>query len=221
MLYIVPTPIGNLNDVTKRSEQVLHDCDLILAENPNHTRKLLSNLGVTGKKIIQLADHNEAVISKEMLSVLSTQNACLVSDAGTPSISDPGFKLIRLCRENEIEVVALPGASAVTTALSASGLPTDKFIFVGFLGKTEPKVLKVLEEAKLVEATLIAYESPHRITKTISLIHKAFPECKIVIARELTKMHEEYIAGAPEEVLAALTKKASIKGEITLLVSFK
>lgn len=221
MLYIVPTPIGNLEDVTERAKQTLGVCDFIVCENPSQTAKLLQLLGLPKKQLIQLADFNEQKTVPQVIERLAKENACLVSDAGTPTISDPGFKLVRACREASIEVVSLPGANAVTTALAASGLPTDKFIFVGFLPKTEPKVNKLLEEAKSIEATFIAYESPQRISKTISFIEKSFPECKAVIAREISKIHEEYLIGSPAEVSEKLKAKPSIKGEIVLLVSFK
>ncbi len=128
---------------------------------------------------------------------------------------------MRSCREQNIDVVSLPGASAAITALAGSGLPTYKFIFIGFLPKTEPKLIRAVQETKDIEVTLIAYESPQRITKTITLIEKNFPEARVVIARELTKLHEEYLTGSATEVLQSLKNKPSIKGEITLLLSFK
>ena len=145
----------------------------------------------------------------------------MVSDAGTPGISDPGFRLVRAARAEGVEVVGVPGASAVTTALSASGLPTDRFLFVGFFPKTEFKVVELVNLAKTSEATLVAYESPQRIAKTMQYLEKNFPDAKIAVARELTKLHEEYLIGTPEEILQLLKKKQSVKGEITLMVSFK
>lgn len=221
MLYIVPTPIGNLNDITERAKHTLGVCDFIVCENPATTAKLLQLLQLPKKQLVQLADFNEEKTVPQIIKRLSKETACLVSDAGTPTISDPGFKLVRTARENNIEVVSLPGPVAAITALAGSGLPTDKFIFVGFFPKTEPKVNKLLEEAKAIAATLIAYESPQRISKTVSMIEKTFPECKLVIAREISKMHEEYLSGSPVEVLTQLKSKASIKGEIVLLISFK
>jgi 16S rRNA (cytidine1402-2'-O)-methyltransferase len=221
MLYIVPTPIGNLEDITERAKQTLGVCDFIVCENPSSTAKLLQLLKLPKKELVQLADFNEAATVEKVLGRLENENACLVSDAGTPTISDPGFKLVRAARENNIEVVSLPGASAVTTALAGSGLPTDKFIFAGFFPKTEPKLVKLIEEAHNIEATLIGYESPQRIIKTISFIEKNFPDSKVVIAREISKLHEEYIHSSPAEVSKTLKAKPSIKGEIVLLISLK
>lgn len=221
MLYIVPTPIGNLNDITDRAKQTLGVCDFIVCENPSVTAKLLQLLKLPKKELVQLADFNEAKTVEKVISRLNSENACLMSDAGTPTISDPGFKLVRACREQGIEVNSLPGASAAITALAGSGLPTDKFIFVGFLPKTEPKLMRAIEEAKQIEATLVAYESPERIVKSLTMIANNFPESKTVVARELTKLHEEYIHGSPEDVLTKLAAKPSIKGEIVLLISFK
>lgn len=221
MLYIVPTPLGNLGDITARATTTLSACDFIIAENPSQTHKLLQLLNLPKKEIKQFADHNEVRVIDGLLARLKEEVACLVSDAGTPGISDPGFRLVRACRQQGIEVVSLPGASAAITALAGSGLPTDKFLFSGFLPKTEPKLVKQIEEAKASAATLVAYESPQRLLKTVQAIQKNFPECKLVIARELTKLHEEYLTGNPQQVLDILTQRPSIKGEIALLISFK
>ena len=221
MLYIVPTPLGNLKDITLRAQKTLAECDFIIAENPGTTQKLLQLLELPKKEVVQFADHNEQKVLPNLLERLKNNSACLVSDAGTPGISDPGFRLVRACRQENIHVVSLPGPSAAITALAASGLPTDRFLFFGFLQKTEAKVLQAAQMAKDTESTLIAYESPQRITKTVGFIAKQFPDAKVVVARELTKMHEEFIFGTAEEVLKKLQSKLSIKGEITLLVSFK
>lgn len=220
MLYIIATPIGNLKDITLRALETLKSVDFIIAENPSHTATLLNHYEIK-KPLVQFADHNETIALPKILKKLETENGALVSDAGTPGISDPGFRLVRACREKNIAITPTPGPSAAITALCASSLPTDKFLFIGFFQKTEPKVLKAINEARDTESTLIAYESPQRILKTLTTINKYRPDCKVVIARELTKLHEEFLTGTPSEVITTLKSKPSIKGEITLLISFK
>ncbi len=221
MLLIVATPIGNLEDITLRALNVLREADFIIAENPLHTAKLLKHFEIPKKELIQFADHNEQKVLPKLLDKLKSGSGALVSDAGTPGISDPGFRLVRACVEQKIKVESIPGASATITALVASGLPTDKFLFVGFLPKTEPKLLQVLGQAILTASTLVIYESPQRILKTVLAIAKHHPTAQVVVARELTKLHEEFIRGNATEVAEQLSKKTSIKGEIVLLASFK
>lgn len=221
MLYIVPTPLGNLGDITIRAQEQLTACDFIIAENPATTHKLLQLLKLPKKPVVQFADHNEQVVLNKYIDRLKTETACLVSDAGTPGISDPGFRLVRAARASGINIVALPGPNAATTALSASGLPTDRYLFAGFLPKTEHKVMELVTLAQTCEATLVTYESPQRILKTLSYIEKYFPQVNCVIARELTKLHEEYLTGRPAELTEQLSVKPSVKGEITFLLSFK
>ncbi len=225
MLYIVPTPLGNLGDITARCKEALLNCDFIIAENPATTHKLLQLLKIPKKPVVQFADHNERLVTEKYLNRLQNETACLVSDAGTPAISDPGFRLVRAAREANLEVVALPGANAATTALSASGLPTDRYFFVGFLPKTEHKVCELVKMTESTQSTLVAYESPQRILKTLKYIEKSFPNANCVVARELTKMHEEYVRGTPAEIIAQfneqLKTKPNIKGEITFLLSLK
>lgn len=207
--------------MTLRGIETLKACSLIIAENPSHTKHLLDHFSITGKKMVQFAEHNEAIVIEKLVAELKNIDGCLVSDAGTPSISDPGFRLVRECVKQNIFVVPIPGANAATTALSASGLPTDRYVFFGFLQKTEPKLLEALSLAQKSEATAIIYESPQRIIKSVSTITKNFPNAQVVVARELTKLHEEFIRGNPTEVITQLMAKTSIKGEIVLLVSFK
>lgn len=221
MLYIVPTPLGNLGDVSQRAKDTLAVCDFIIAENPSTTHKLLRLLDIPKKEVVQFADHNEQKVLEKYIARLIDESAALVSDAGTPGISDPGFRLVRACRQQGIEVTAIPGASAAVTALSASGLPTDRFLFVGFLPKTEFKVIELLEMAKTAESTLIGYESPQRIIKTLQYIERKYPTAQAVVARELTKLHEEYVTGTVRDILQKLKDKTSIKGEITLVISLK
>jgi len=221
MLYILATPLGNLGDISRRATETLREVPLIIAENPSHTQKLLQHLGISNKKLLQFAEHNELKVLDKLIEQLQSTDAVLVSDAGTPGISDPGFRLVRACIIAGIRVSPIPGPSAIVSALSASGLPTDRFLFVGFLPKTEPKLNRALQNAIDTESTLIAYESPQRISKTTEMIAKSLPNSQIVIARELTKIHEEFIRGTASEVLQELKSRGSIKGEITLLVSFK
>lgn len=250
MLHVVATPIGNLGDITLRAIETLKACDFIIAENPNYSRRLLQYidrlspviasetkqslpmdkiaahsdalvLAMTKKEIVQFAEHNEQQVVKELARRLSKQDGCLITDAGTPGISDPGFRLVRECVKNNIQVVPIPGANAAITALSASGLPTDRFMFLGFLQKTAAKTVSALQTAANAEATAIFYESPERILKTLNYISNAFPASQIVIARELTKIHEEFLRGTPMQVMEMLKEKPSIKGELTVLISFK
>jgi len=221
MLYIVATPIGNLGDITLRAIESLKTCDFVIAENPLYSKRLLEHLGVWPKIMVQFAEHNEQQVVKELARRLIKEGACLITDAGTPGISDPGFRLVRECIKNNVQVVPIPGANAAVTALSASGLPTDKFMFLGFLQKTATKTVSALQAAATAEATAIFYESPERILKTLSYVANAFPSSQIVIARELTKMHEEFIRGTPLDVIHQLKEKPSIKGELTVLISFK
>ena len=221
MLYVIATPIGNLEDISYRAVSQLRGASLIIAENPSHSQKLLRHYAIAGKKIIQFAEHNEMRVMDSLIKRLAQEDACLITDAGTPAISDPGFRLVRACWDNKIKVSAIPGASAALALLSSGGLPTDRFLFVGFLPKTEPRVKQIVELAKTAGATLAAYESPQRILKTVALLAALAPEAQIVVGRELTKMHEELIRGAVQDVARELKSRPSIKGEITLILSFK
>ncbi len=221
MLYILSTPIGNLSDLSERAKQTLAECDLVIAENPSYSKRLFEHLNIPAKKFVQFAEHNEQVKLPLILKELKDKNAVLLSDAGTPGISDPGFRVVRAAIASEIQVVPIPGPNAAITALCASGLPTDKFIFLGFVPKTEIKFTNELKSALDLEATIIFYESPHRIIKSVGFIASSWPNAKVVVARELTKIHEEFIRGTATEVKTLLEARASIKGEITVLVNFK
>lgn len=221
MLYIVATPIGNLGDITLRAIEMLKQCEFVMAENPRYSQRLLQHIGAWPKEMIQFAEHNEQQILKDLTRRLSKSDGCLITDAGTPGISDPGFRLVRECAAEGIAVTPLPGANAAIAALSASGLPTDRFLFLGFLQKTAVKTVQALQDAANAGATAIFYESPERILKTLSFIANAFPTSQVVAVRELTKLHEEFIRGNPGEVMDNLKDRQSIKGEFTVLVSFK
>ena len=221
MLYVVATPIGNLGDITLRAIETLKACNFVIAENPNYSKRLLEHIGAWPKEMVQFAEHNEQQVVKDLTRRLSKADGCLITDAGTPGISDPGFRLVRECVKENVAVVPIPGANAAIASLSASGLPTDRFLFLGFLQKTAIKSVEALEAAQQAGATAIFYESPERILKTLNYIANAFPTAQVVVARELTKVHEEFIRGTPMQVADQLKEKATIKGELTVLVSFK
>ncbi len=219
-LYIVSTPIGNIKDITLRALEILKGVDLILCEDTRHSGQLLHQYEIS-KPLLSFHEHNELQRIPEILTRLkNNENIALISDAGTPLISDPGFKLVRAARQENIEVRSIPGPSAVIAALASSGLPTDKFLFVGYLPKTSGKrneLLKHLTEVKeIVPQTLVFYESPHRIGKTLEELEQHFPTATVSIQRELTKIHEQVITGPINEVKSKLT---STKGEFTIVLN--
>ncbi len=219
ILYIVSTPIGNLKDITHRAIEVLETADIIAAEDTRRTGRLLKHFEIKNK-LIAYHDFNKEEKTPKLISALfKGENIALVSDAGTPGISDPGYYLINRAIENEIQVVPIPGASAILTALVGSGLPTDKFTFLGFFPKKEKKKEKTLEEIKDFSGTTIFYESPHRILKTLDFLSKNIPESRCCVGRELTKKFEEFIRGTVQQVNDNLKERKTIKGEIVLLVS--
>ncbi|HAS6348231.1 16S rRNA (cytidine(1402)-2'-O)-methyltransferase [Vibrio sp. IRLE0018] len=219
-LYIVPTPIGNLGDITQRAIEILSSVDMIAAEDTRHTGKLLSHFNIS-TKTFALHDHNEQQKAQVLVDkLLSGQNIALVSDAGTPLISDPGYHLVTQCRQAGVKVVPLPGACAVITALSASGLPSDRFSFEGFLPpKSKGRKDKFLEIAK-VERTCIFYESPHRIVDSLhDMLEILGPDREVVLARELTKTFET-IQGMRLSALVEWVQSDDNqqKGEMVLLI---
>ena len=217
-LYLVGTPIGNLEDITFRAVRVLKEADLIACEDTRQTRKLLDRYGI-GKPTVSYHEHNEAERSPELIAkLLEGTTVALVSDAGMPLISDPGYRLVRAAIDSGIRVEAVPGASAVLTALAASGLATDSFHFGGFLPAKSGQRLRALEALQDEAATLIFYEAPHRIVETLAAVEQALGDRPVVVARELTKMHEEFLRGTAAEIRALLAARESVKGEITLLI---
>ena len=217
-LYLVATPIGNLEDITFRAVRLLKEADLIACEDTRQTRKLLDHYGIA-KPTVSYHEHNEAERAPELTAkLLDGTTVALVSDAGMPLISDPGYRLVRAAIDNGIRVEAVPGASAVSTALAASGLATDSFYFGGFLPAKSGQRLRTLEALKDETATLIFYEAPHRIVETLAAIEQALGNRPVVVARELTKLHEEFLRGTASEVRAALDTRETVKGEITLLI---
>ena len=221
-LYIVATPIGNLEDITLRALRVLRQADLIACEDTRHTQKLLNHFEI---KIPTQSyhEHNEAARARELVErVAAGGRVALVSDAGMPGISDPGERVIRAAVERGLNVVAIPGPSALVTALVASGLPTETFRFVGFLPARSGERRSVLESLASVPETLVFYEAPHRIADMLHDVENVFgPDRRVVIARELTKVHEEFVRGSVSEVLAEFGRRDAAKGEMTVIVAGK
>jgi 16S rRNA (cytidine1402-2'-O)-methyltransferase len=217
-LYLVATPIGHLADITHRALQVLNDVDLIACEDTRHTHKLLNHYGIT-TKTISYHEHNEQQRATELIDRLKQgTNIAVVSDAGTPSISDPGFRLVRAAIENDIPIVPIPGPSALITALIAAGLPTDEFFFAGFLPARANARRTRLSEVQSVPGTLIFYEAPHRLAETLKDAYEILGEREAVVARELTKLHEEIRRGRLSELTADYADRTDIRGEIVLLI---
>jgi 16S rRNA (cytidine1402-2'-O)-methyltransferase len=218
LLYVVATPIGNLEDITYRAVRVLREADLIACEDTRQTRKLLDHYDIR-KPTISYHEHNEAERAVELGSRLASGAViALVSDAGMPLVSDPGYRLVRAAIELEVPVQAVPGPSAALTALAASGLPSDSFRFGGFLPSKPGQRAKALEALAEEQATLIFYEAPHRILEALEAVELALGARPVVVARELTKIHEEFVRGTAGEVRAQLAARDSIRGEITLLI---
>ncbi len=217
-LYIVATPVGNLEDITFRAVKTLKEVDLIAAEDTRHSKKLLLHYNIE-TKLISCHEHNEADKTAPIINYLKDGgDIALISDAGTPTISDPGYKLVTTAAREGIRIIPIPGCSAAIAGLSVSGLPTDSFLFLGFLPKKQQKLRQTLESLKPQVQTLIIYESPKRIKKLISAILNILSDRKACLAREITKLHEEYIRGNLSEILEKLEEKKSIKGECSLFV---
>jgi 16S rRNA (cytidine1402-2'-O)-methyltransferase len=217
-LYVVATPIGNLDDITLRAIRILREVDRIACEDTRQTRKLLDRHGIA-KPLVSYHEHNELARADELLRELAGgANIALVSDAGTPLIADPGYRLVAQARAQGIAVVPIPGPSAVLAALSASGLPTDAFFFGGFLPAKKTQRRKILEEMKLYPATLVFYETPHRILEALDDIAEVLGPRPVTLGRELTKIHEEFLVGEAVQLRETLAKRPSIKGEITLMI---
>jgi 16S rRNA (cytidine1402-2'-O)-methyltransferase len=216
-LFIVATPIGNLEDITLRAIRVLKEADLIAAEDTRHTQKLLNKYDIHNP-LTSYHDHNKEEKAPVLIAkMLEGKNVALVSDAGTPGISDPGYFLINLAVDQKVPVVPIPGATAAIAALSISGLPTDSFVFEGFLPGRHAGRLKRLQELKQEKRTLVLYEAPHRIHQTIDDMMTVLGDRKAVVTRELTKVHEEAVRGTLSEIRDHLAK-GTTKGEFTIIV---
>ena len=218
VLYIVATPIGNLEDITLRAIRILKEVDLIAAEDTRHTLKLLNHLEIS-KQLISYHRHNEEIRSDLLIKeLMEGKNIALVSDAGTPGISDPGEEIIKKCIENNISIIPVPGACAMINALICSGISTNEFIFLGFLPLNKKIRKEKIEEIKKSTKTIILYEAPHKIKNTLIDLKDILENRKVVLAREITKIHEEFIRGTIEELII---KAENLKGEIVLIIEGK
>lgn len=216
-LYVVATPLGNLEDITLRALRVLKEADLIAAEDTRRTRTLLARYGIA-TSTTSYFEHNRARKGPYLLRLLEEGKAvALVTDAGTPGISDPGSHLVRAAREAGVPVVPVPGPSAVTAALSVAGLPADRFVFEGFLPAKAGRRRARLRELRALGRTVVLYEGPHRVPETLAAIEEVFGPVELVLARELTKQFEEIRLGTPAALAAAFQGRA-IRGEVTLII---
>ncbi len=217
-LYLVATPIGNLEDITLRALRTLKECDLVAAEDTRRTGQLLKHYGIS-KPLLSYFRFNEAKRCQEIIERLRRgEKIALVTDAGSPGISDPGQRVVRETVAAGFRVEPVPGPSALVAALTASGLPTDEFHFIGFLPHKSGQRRKQLEKFKGFEGTLALYESPYRVEKLLAELRELYPSHRVVLARELTKKFEEFLRGTPAELLEAL-KKRSLKGEFVVMLS--
>jgi len=216
-LYLVATPIGNLEDVTLRAVRTLKECDVVAAEDTRRTGQLLSHFGISSP-LLSYYQFNEARRSEEIIERLGHgEKVALVTDAGSPGISDPGERVVKAALAFGFRVEPVPGACALVAALTASGLPTDEFHFVGFLPHKSGQRRKKLEKVKSSSGTLVLYESPHRVAKLLAELNEIVPDRPVVLARELTKKFEEFLRGTPAELLEVARRK-SLKGEFVVLV---
>ncbi len=220
-LYVVATPIGNLGDITHRAVEVLSSVDWIAAEDTRHTKQLLSALGLK-KELFSLHEHNEQHRAEQLLVKLKGgQRGALVSDAGTPLINDPGYHLVKKLRDHEIAVMPVPGVSAVITALSCAGLPTDRFAYEGFLPAKNSKRLQALEHLVREARTMVFYESPHRLKESLGSMQTVFgDEREMVVGRELTKKFEQFVSGQISEVVEYFEENSDrVRGEFVVMVA--
>ncbi len=219
VLYIVATPIGNLDDITLRAVEILRKVDLVAAEDTRHSQRLLGHLGIR-KPMLSLHQHNEHQRLQQILDKLQAgENIALISDAGTPLISDPGYPLVRAVREAGLEISPIPGPSSIITALSAAGLPTEPFTFLGFLSQKNSERIKCLTNYKQIFGTLVLLESSHRIERLMHQINEVMPDSRIVVAKELTKTHENFIEGLARDILTLFEQDPSLcRGEFVVMI---
>ncbi len=217
VLYIVGTPIGNLKDISIRAKEVLGEVSLVAAEDTRSTRKLLTHMGIKAG-LLSCHKHNERTSAKKVITLLAERkDVALVSDAGTPALSDPGASLVKLVREAGFSVVPIPGASAIVAALSVAAMPADSFFFAGFLPNKQTERRKTLEQLAEIPHTIVIFEAPHRLLDALEDILDILGDRQMVIARELTKMHETVISGSVSGIIKQLSK-GRVRGEITLVI---
>ena len=217
-LYIVSTPIGNLGDISSRAIKTLENSDIIICENPKHSLKLLSKLDIK-KKLISLHDYNEQIVIEKIVESLKNKKLSLISDAGSPLISDPGYKLVRFCIENDIYVTTIPGASSVTSALQISSIPINKYTFHGFLPKTKKSVVNFVEILKKSNLTSVFFVSSHKILSFLEILSKELSDRKIAVCKELTKMNERVFIGSSLEVFKEFKQSSKNSlGEFVIVV---
>lgn len=215
-MYLVGTPIGNLEDITLRAVRILKEVDQIACEDTRHTRKLLSHYEVN-KPLVSYHEHIEGKRAAELAAAMEQgAKIALVSDAGMPLVSDPGHRLVALCLEKQIPVVPIPGPSALLASLSASGMPTDEFLFVGFLPARSGERRRALERLRIEERTIVLYEAPHRVAECVADALEILGDRPACLAREVTKLHEEFLRGKLSEILESL-EGHTVRGEITLI----
>jgi 16S rRNA (cytidine1402-2'-O)-methyltransferase len=216
-LYLVATPIGNLEDITLRALRTLKECDVVAGEDTRHTGQLLKHFGIS-KPLLSYFQFNEAKRTEEIIErLVRGEKVALVTDAGSPGISDPGERVVRAARARGLRVESVPGPCALIAALTASGLPTDEFHFIGFLPHKSGQRRKQLEALRALEGTLVLYESPYRAKKLLEELSEVFPGRQVVLARELTKRFEEFLVGTPRELLAVVCDR-TLKGEFVVLI---
>ncbi|HNW45021.1 MAG TPA: 16S rRNA (cytidine(1402)-2'-O)-methyltransferase [Elusimicrobiales bacterium] len=218
MLFIVPTPIGNLQDITLRALEALKSVDAVFCEDTRRSSHLLNHFGIQ-KKLFRYNEHDERSVAGAMAWLRSGKSAALVTDGGSPCISDPGRKLVALARQTGIKITALPGPSALICAAAGSGLPADSFVFLGFLPRGRGKILKALAAAFTLKKTVILFESPFRLKKFLAMVREQFgPGLTAVVARELSKIYEEWVGGPIDETIAKLEAAGDVKGEVIVLL---
>lgn len=218
MLFIVPTPIGNLKDITLRALEALKEADAVFCEDTRRTLNLLNHFGLT-KKLFRYHEHDERSVAGAMAWLRSGKSAALVTDGGSPCISDPGRKLVALARSTGVKVTALPGPSAVIAAAAGSGLPCDSFVFLGFLPRSRGKIIKALKAAFELKKTVILFESPYRLKKFLAMARQEFgPGLTAVVAREISKIYEEWTGALIDETISKIEAAGDVKGEVVVLL---